>query len=306
MPEAIDKALKAKRESKHVEFKRSLDPSSAGEWCELIKDIVAMSNSGGGVIVVGLENNGSPSGASVDETVSLDHAVIVDKIRKYTGTQFDGIEIYEAQKIGRKIAVFEISPSKVPVVFSHVGTYETEQKKQKNAFSVGQIYFRHGAKSEPGTSEDLRNAFDKYVDAIRREWLDGVKKVVKAPPGSAIAVFAGEVVESSDKSATPVRLVDDPNAPGYRLIDQDKTYPYRQTELIRVVNAMLPQGVDINSRDLLSVRRVYKVDADLRYFHKPKFGTPQYSDEFANWLVQQHKVDNAFFQNARDRMAGQN
>lgn len=302
MPEAINRALKAKRESKHVEFKRSLDSSSTGEWCELIKDVVAMSNSGGGIIIVGLENNGSPSGVSVDEVISMDHAVIVDKVRKYTGTQFDGIELYEVQKGGNRIVVFEISPSKVPIVFSHVGTYETEAKKQKNAFSVGQVYFRHGAKSEPGTNEDIRHAFDKYVDAIRHEWLDGVKKVVKAPPGSAVAVFSGEVVESSEKSATPIRLVDDPDAPGYRLIDQDKTYPYRQTELVKVVNAMLPQGVDINSRDLLSVRRAHGIDGDLRYFHKPKFGSPQYSDEFAKWLVERHKENKDFFQEARDKM----
>ena len=35
----IDKGLKAKRESKYVDFKRSFDPDSNGEWCELIKDI---------------------------------------------------------------------------------------------------------------------------------------------------------------------------------------------------------------------------------------------------------------------------
>ncbi|GAG15539.1 unnamed protein product, partial [marine sediment metagenome] len=37
MSELIDKGLKAKRESKYVDFKRSFNPKSAGEWCELIK-----------------------------------------------------------------------------------------------------------------------------------------------------------------------------------------------------------------------------------------------------------------------------
>ena len=50
----------------------------------------------------------------------------------------------------------------------------------------------------------------------------------------------------------PIRLVDDPNAPGYRLIDHDTTYPHRQTELVEVVNGMLPEGIDINTYDVLA------------------------------------------------------
>lgn len=49
MSKLVDKGLKAKRESKHVDFKSSFDEESPGEWCELVKDIVAMANSGGGV-----------------------------------------------------------------------------------------------------------------------------------------------------------------------------------------------------------------------------------------------------------------
>lgn len=55
MPGLLEKALSAKRESKHIEFKHSFDPTSMGEWCEVINDIVAIANSGGGIIVFGLE-----------------------------------------------------------------------------------------------------------------------------------------------------------------------------------------------------------------------------------------------------------
>jgi len=36
MSELVEKGLKAKRESKHVDFKSSFDPESMGEWCELL------------------------------------------------------------------------------------------------------------------------------------------------------------------------------------------------------------------------------------------------------------------------------
>ena len=302
MTDMVSKALGARRESKHVEFKRSFDPKFLGDWCELIKDIVAIANSGGGVIVIGLENNGDPSVVDVSAVCELDQAEMLDKVRKYAGSRFDGIEVIEAEKAGSRVAILEISASRIPLVFERVGTYDVgeERQKQKNAFSVGSVYFRHGAKSEPGTSDDLQKAIDRHLELVRHEWLDGVRKVVRAPQGSRIAVFDGEVVESDSPNATPIRLVDDPQAPGYRLIDQDTTYPYRQTELIAVVNGMLPDGIHINSYDLLCFRRAHGIDLNPQYSHTPKYGTTQYSDAFAKHLVNCHKEDQEVFTKVRE------
>lgn len=299
MSKLIDKGLKAKRESKYVDFKRSFNPASAGEWCELIKDIVAMANSGGGVILIGVDNGGIPSKKDVQPVLNIDHATLVDKIHKYTGYQFSDIEIHEAKKQGEQVGVFHISGVEVPLVFQNVGTYEASPGRQKTAFSRGAVYFRHGAKSEPGTTEDIRKVIERQVKTIRREWLDGVRKVVSAPQGSAVTVFSGEVKESKSPGATPIRLVDDPQAPGYRLIDHDTTYPHRQTELIKVVNGMLPKGIQINTYDILAVRRTHGIGGDARYCHTPKFGSSQYSDAFAQWIVEEHKKNSDFFKEAR-------
>lgn len=129
--------------------------------------------------------------------------------------------------------------------------------------------------------------------------LNGVRKVVTAPPGSAVTVFSGEVKESRSPDATPIRLVDDPDAPGYRLIDHDTTDPHWQTELIDVVNGMLPKDVEINTYDMLAVRRTHGIDGDARYSHVPKVGSPQYSDAFAKWIVEEHKKSSDFFIEAR-------
>jgi len=306
MSELIDKGLKAKRESKYVDFKRSFNPASSGEWCELIKDMVAMANGGGGVILIGLGNGGVPSKEDVQPVLNIDHATLVDKIRKYTGYQFSDIEIHEAKKQGEQVAVFVISGVKVPLVFQSVGTYGVSHGKQKTAFSRGTVYFRHGAKSEPGTTEDIRKVIERQLETIRSEWLDGVRKVVTAPQGSAVTVISGEVKESKSPGATPIRLVEDPDAPGYRLIDHDTTYPHRQTELIDVVNGMLPMEIKINTYDILAVRRTHGIDGDQRYCHKRKFGSRQYSDAFAKWIVEEHKKNSDFFKNARKKHYAQN
>jgi hypothetical protein len=298
MSAIVDKGLKAKRESKKVDFKRSFDPNVLGEWCEILKDIIAMANTGGGVILVGLENNGDPSGENIQAVLDLDHAVVVDKIRKYTGCDFSEIEIHETKKQGNTIAVIEVAGVKVPLVFQNAGSYEVGGKP-KIAFARGTVYFRHGAKSEPGTTEDIRMVIDRQLESIRSEWMDGVRKVVTAPQGSAVSVFSGDVKESHSPNATPIRLVDDPDAPGYRLIDHDTTYPHRQVELINVINGMLPKNVTINTYDILAVRRTHNIDDDARFCHTPKFGSPQYSDAFAQWVVEQHKQNNNFFQETR-------
>ena len=49
MSDILQKALAAERESSRIEFKREFNPASRAQWCEAIKDIAAIANSGGGV-----------------------------------------------------------------------------------------------------------------------------------------------------------------------------------------------------------------------------------------------------------------
>jgi hypothetical protein len=210
MPGLIEKALVARRESKHIEFKQGFDPASMGEWCELIKDVVAIANSGGGIIVFGLDSAGVPTGASVDAVMRVDPADLSNKIAKYTGAVDLGFEIRDLEKSGHPLGAFIIEPVLVPVVFQKPGTYDIGSGKQRTAFSIGTVYFRHGSKSEPGTTDDIRGAIERQLESIRRSWLKNVRKVVQAPPGSQfVAVQSGRNLGGSLLANTKVRVVDD-------------------------------------------------------------------------------------------------
>jgi predicted HTH transcriptional regulator len=152
MSDLIQKALAAKRESKHLEFKQGFDPNSPGGWCELIKDIAAIANSGGGIIIFGLDSAGVPTGVSVDHLAFLDPADIGNKLAKYTGPIDLEFELRSLEKEGHVLLAVLIQPVSIPLVFQKPGTYDIGGGKQRTAFGVGTIYFRHGAKSEPGTS----------------------------------------------------------------------------------------------------------------------------------------------------------
>jgi hypothetical protein len=70
--------------------------------------------------------------------------------------------------------------------------------------------------------------------------------------------------------------------------------------VIREVNVRLV-GVSVNAFDVLSVRRVHTIREETRpeFVHVPKFGSPQYSDAFVDWLVDEHDHDAEFFSKAK-------
>jgi hypothetical protein len=213
MPDLIQKALHAKRETKQIEFKEGFDPSSPQDWCELIKDIVAIANSGGGIILFGVDSVGKVSGTPVQPIASLDPADIANKISKYTGSAELELEIREVRKRRRELVAFVIQAVSIPIVFAKPGTYDIGSGKQRSAFSVGTVYFRHGAKSEPGNTDDIRRAIERQLDLIRNSWIKGVRKVVEAPQGSQIVtVLTSAPLKGSSLSTTKIRAVTDPNA----------------------------------------------------------------------------------------------
>src|SRR5260370_6344315 len=168
MVEILKKALGATKESKHIEFKRGFDPASPGEWCEIIKDMVALANSGGGIILFGLDSAGKPTGESVEHIGREDPADIVNRIARYINTPSFEIESIEDKKQGKKLHALSISGTSIPHVFQKPGTYDIGGGKQKTAFGVGTIYFRHGAKSEHGNSDDLRAVVERELKAVRK------------------------------------------------------------------------------------------------------------------------------------------
>jgi hypothetical protein len=298
---ATNNPVRAKGETRSIDFKSSFDPDSAADCCELIKDIVAIANSGGGSILIGVDDAGNCCGpAASAKFLKVDPAVITDKIAKYTGVQFDAFTKSAAKRNRSKVGLITIGTADPPMVFEKPGTYPVENGKQKTAFAAGTLYVRHGAKSEPARSADIARLIARSVERTRKEWLSGVRKVTNAPPRSTIAVLPPGVVQSSDPKATPIRITADPKAPGYQLIDPDKTHPWRQKELLEELNSKLP--LKINTYDLLALRRYHRIDGDPKFAYKHRYGSQQYSPALAKWILEQYAEDPRLFQKCRSAL----
>jgi hypothetical protein len=115
------------------------------------------------------------------------------------------------------LIAFVIQPAAIPLVFEKPGTYDIGAGKQKTAFGVGTVYFRHGAKSEPGTSEDIRRVIERQLENTRRLWIKGVRSVVQAPRGAQIVAVQSTARAGQNVLATKLRAVNDPNAMPVRL-----------------------------------------------------------------------------------------
>jgi hypothetical protein len=233
---------------------------------KLIQDVAALANSGGGIVVV-------------PPDLHVNHAEVV---RRLGG--FDGYDVDEVIRDGQPFTALVVEPPDAPLLIDD------------------QAFFRHGARNQPANATDLSKFLERRLDAVRRQWLKSIREVLTSRDGSHVAIVQ---TEERDEHGVPtlIRLSDDPSAPLYGRLDPDQTHPYRQTEVVAELNRRLPAGVEVTPYDVLSVRRVHDITEPTRpeFTHVPKFGSPQYSDAFVDWLVAQHAQDPRFFEKAKAR-----
>ena len=146
----LDEYLYAPGEMAALDYKSSFDPGSNHDWCELIKDFVAMANSGGGVVIIGVNDDGSPNGQGIQNVCDLDPSDVYNKIEKYAACRYSDFKIVTKELHGKLVGCFVLGEAPIPIVFTKPGTYAVcGSNQQKTAFGQGTIYFRHGAKSDP-------------------------------------------------------------------------------------------------------------------------------------------------------------
>lgn len=295
----LETAIDHRSESNSVDYKSAFDSDSSAEWLEIVKDVVAFANSGGGIIIFGLTDDGSASAFDCHTLDALDPAILTDKIYKYTSQQFSNFKFLKTAREGRPLFAIAVDGVACPIVFCKPGTYDVGGGKQKTAFSAGTVYFRHGAKSEPANGDDLRLFIDDQIEKMRKAWFEGIIKVVEAPPGSQIDVTPPK---TGDASAAPVRFVNDQSAPAFRLVSVDETHPFRQKEIVVEVNRLLAGAKIVGPYDIQCVRQAYDIAANPTFAYTMKHSSARYSQAFVDWILEKHSENPALFEDAKRRL----
>jgi hypothetical protein len=265
------------------------DRESEDEWSALVRDILALANSGGGQIAIGDR---------------LDAADVHDHLRRYTDGAFAEVSLRIGEGDGA-VATIEVGPAVFPVAFTPRDGGLPGADSAGLSTSAPAFYFRHGERTEPtepGTTADMRSFVERLLRRVRRRWLRGIRRLLSRP-----MTFDADLAPKAMRRGRirlertvlqPVRIVSDPNAPALQPQDVERLYPWRQKDLLRALNARLG-GSALNSYDIQAVRRHHRLDERPEFvFNLPGAGR-RYSPAVADWIVEQHERHPEFFHEAR-------
>jgi hypothetical protein len=85
------------------------------------------------------------------------------------------------------------------------------------------------------------------------------------------------------------------------LKEPDKTHPHRQKEVIQLVNQDFETQPKINSHDIRCINTIYRIKSKPEFYYKGKFGPPQYSPQFIDWILKQATKKPNFFSVTREK-----
>src|SRR5437773_10750594 len=85
-------------ETATVEFKSGVDANDRRYWVQIVRSVVAMYNSSGGVIVFGLDSGGKPVGGDLAAIRAMDPIQVSDKVKHFTDRPIPDVLCLEFEK----------------------------------------------------------------------------------------------------------------------------------------------------------------------------------------------------------------
>ena len=279
-------ALAAARPRRAVAFARPSSNGGVRAELELVMHLAALANSGGGAVVA----------RDTPALTALGAAGAQAALESYTVERIN-VELRTERVDERDVAVFVVDGRPdAPAVFERAGAWHDDAGDEHVVFERGMVFFRHGRRSDPATARDMHRFAERVTRQQHRAWETNVKKAAHAPADADVYVVRRKQTEAGTLSQ--VRVVDDPNAPAVARTDFDLTHPYRQREVVEMLNARAGEKI-ASGYDVQCVRKVYRVDERPEFFHRPKFGSPQYSEAFVTWMLDEYRRDPTFFEVAK-------
>jgi hypothetical protein len=168
--EKLRQLLDEGSESAQLDFKQQLDLSVQRDKVELAKDVGAMQVNGG-YIVVGATDGGEPTRAMTAAMAArFDEASVRDIVKKWIPEPFD-IRIGRHLIDDRHLVLIYVGPNPDGMcVFAADGQYSEDGGKSTTVFRAGDIYARHGSKSERMAQHDIARIVRRLVAAEKDRW----------------------------------------------------------------------------------------------------------------------------------------
>lgn len=168
-------------EHPELEFKTTLDLDTAPHRLGLVKDLIALANTGtGGYVVVGANDDGSPARdqAAVDAR-RFDSADLTQAVARHVLS----VPILSSQSHdlnGWTFVVIHVAPSlnNLPCLVSKTGEYAVD-KKMKVVLQEGVLYIREGTHTVTATDTHWIQLLSRYRGAAVAEAREGIDALIR-------------------------------------------------------------------------------------------------------------------------------
>lgn len=168
----LTELLAVQTELPELDYKRECDLDDTRGLVELTQDVGAMSILGG-YLAIGVDNTGTVVGLSSRQASLFDQATLSAKIAKYLPSGFDirsAVHTLDDGSAAPAVALVWVSQHPDGwSVFLRNGDY-LDGGKNKVAFRVGDVYARHGTRSEPWNQTDIATARNALVARAKDSW----------------------------------------------------------------------------------------------------------------------------------------
>lgn len=194
-------------EGPRLDYKVTLDLADREARLRLVKDIIAIANAGGGVIVFGRDDT-EVYGIEPEVAKALDSARLADEVDKFARPAKISLS-HETQQLAVDcylVSIHVAAAREYPIVMAEDGNSAgATQGKTKHVFVKGDIWTRHSSKTERATYEDLRHWIDHARQVERDTILSRINKVISIPDGADIQIVVPSAVPALD---TPQRTLE--------------------------------------------------------------------------------------------------
>lgn len=191
-----------------VDFKEAFDPKSEKCWIDLATDCVAFANTNGGYIVLGVRDK-TWNQVGLDATVATglsDTKKVLEKVNRNLVPVLLGVRTRHFQIEEKHFVVIYVPCSEdCTHIFESNLDWQPEPGKTLTRVSKGAIYVRRSASNQVLTSADFEALLQRRLQHFRRKVLDGVARVVNAPPGHDVVT----IVQTSDATGGHAITVSD-------------------------------------------------------------------------------------------------
>lgn len=169
--ERLAQLLALQTEYPELDYKESINLQDRRATAELAKDVGAMQVRGG-YIVVGVDDNGSPTGGLDEADLRpFDEASLTQKVLRYLPEPLV-IRSRVAEYSGHRIVAIFVGPHPDGCAFFKAnGTYQDDAGREQTVFREGDVYWRDGTRSTRLTQTGHREVVARQVAAAKADWM---------------------------------------------------------------------------------------------------------------------------------------